>query len=386
MNIKSTAKRLLTSTMAFAILLGSPMAAYAGYVPANRPTFQCQSATSCEGANYVTFNSFTNAPNYGDERGFFDGKDAGITGPGGYQDSMTVRNGQKLVLRTYIHNNADPKKIGEAAATAKNTRMQVLLPLVKKNSQFATSAITADNANPGTVSDTVEFTGANAFSMEFDTSSPVQISYRPNGTGDTVTRNLPSASFANGNRVLNANFGDWKGCFEYSALVTMTVVVKMDETPPPTPAYSCDAFNIVAIENRRIRVSEFRTTATNGATFKNATVNWGDGSAEETDTNIVGKTHQYNRDGTFTITATPRFTVNGQEVTASSSPNCVRQVTFQGDKPPVVTPPTPTPPQGKGPEVLPNAGPGEVAAMFAAVAAAGAALHRRILSRRLGIE
>jgi LPXTG-motif cell wall-anchored protein len=225
---------LVLATVSAAVLMPVSIA-IAGYAPANRATFQCITPTNCPGANYVTFNSFTNAPNYGDERAFFDAKDAGITGPGGYQDSMTVRDGQKLVMRVYIHNNANPNSIGEAAATAHNTRMQVLLPTSQKTRNSAAAQITADNANPGTVSDTVDLHGANPFTIKFDRSAPVQVTYRVNGQGDFVTRTLPSASFAS-DSTLNANFGDWKGCFNYAALITFTAVVNMPTpTTPTTP-------------------------------------------------------------------------------------------------------------------------------------------------------
>ncbi len=218
-------------------LVASPATALAGYAPAGRATFQCITPTNCPGANYVTFNSFTNAPNYGDERAFFDAKDSSITTSGGYQDKMTVTDGQRIVLRMYIHNNANPGAIGEAAATAHNVRLQALLETSNQSTHVAAAQITADNSNPGTVSDTVDFSGARPFTMRFDTGAPVQVTYRPNGTGEWVTRTLPSASFSNA-WTMNANVGDWKGCFEYSALVTMTAVVSMPtpEKPPVLPS------------------------------------------------------------------------------------------------------------------------------------------------------
>jgi hypothetical protein len=320
------------------------------------------------------FNSFTNAPNYGDERAFFDGKDAANTSSGGYSDNVSVSDNQKLLLRVYIHNNANPNSIGEAAATAKNTRLQVILPTSKKTTNSAGAMISADNASPNPVSDTVDFSGAAPFTVAFDKDAPVQITYRPNGTGDYVTRTVPAYAFSN-DQTLNANFGDWKGCFEYSALVTMTVVVQMDQQPPQ-PAYTCDAFNITADVNRTVKVSTFTTTAINGATFKNADVNWGDNSAVLTTANVVGQTHKYDKDGTYTVTATARFTVNGQDVTASS-PGCVKQVTFKEDQPPKVTPPT-TP---AAPTKLVNTGAGETLGLFAIVTAVGAFLYRRMLTR-----
>jgi hypothetical protein len=227
-------KSLVIGVTALTVAAATPATVFAGYTPANRATFECLSPTNCPGAEYVTFNSFTNAPNYGDERAFFDAKDASITGAGGYQDKMKVKNGQKIVMRVYIHNNANPAAIGEANATAKNTQLKVMLPSSKKNANVAAAQISADNASPKFVSDTVDLSADAPFSIAFDKSAPVNVTYRPNGQGEFVTRTAPNTSFSD-DYTLNANFGDWKGCFEYAALVTFTAVVKMDEKPPVTP-------------------------------------------------------------------------------------------------------------------------------------------------------
>jgi hypothetical protein len=228
--MKTKSFALGLTTVAAAVIM--PVTAFAGYAPSSRATFTCASPTSCDGATYVTFNSFTNAPNYGDERAFFDVKDAANTASGGYADSMKVVDGQKLTVRVYIHNDANPAAIGVANATAKNTKLQIQLPTSKKTSATAAADISADNANPGTISDTIDLTGDNPFTLAFDKTGPVNITYRPNGQGDFVTRALPSASFAN-DSTLNADFGDWHGCFEYSAIVTANVVVHMPTTPKP---------------------------------------------------------------------------------------------------------------------------------------------------------
>jgi len=383
MRIKLRPKIALATMLAAAVLIGLPAAVFAGFAPSDRQTFQCITPDNCPGANYVTFNSFTNAPNYGDERAFFDGKDAGVTGPGGYQDSIGVHDGQELVLRVYIHNNANPNAIGFAAATATNTAMQVQLPTSAKTANVAAADISADNANPGTVSDTVDFTGASPFTLAFDESAPVQITYRPNGAGDYVTRTLPTASFASAN-VLNANFGDWHGCFNYAALVTMNVKVSMPNIPTPSPTYTCDALNIAADVDRKVKVSAFSTTATNGATFKDAVINWGDNTTPLTTNNVVGQAHQYGADGTYTITATAHFTVGGEDVTATGL-QCQKQVTFSSTTPPKVTPPPSTPPSTPSatPAALVNTGPGSVVGLFAAATAAGTVIYRRMLTRRL---
>ncbi len=220
----------LMSVFALAIF---PTAVFAGYTPASRPTFQCITPTNCPGANYVVFNSFTNAPNYGDERAFFDAKDAAITSPGGYQDSVPVRDGERVEMRVYVHNNANPNTIGATAATAHNTTILVLLPTgAARTTQEAGAQITASNANPNYVTDTVDLTAGTPFTVALDTSSPVMVTYRPNGVGDYVTNTLPNVTFS-GTNSWTSNVGDWHGCFNYSAVITFTAIVHVPTTPTP---------------------------------------------------------------------------------------------------------------------------------------------------------
>ncbi|HET7673399.1 MAG TPA: hypothetical protein VFK11_02730 [Candidatus Saccharimonadales bacterium] len=232
-NFKLKAKLALAGAISAIALVVMPAVALAGYAPSNRPTFQCITPTNCPGAEYVVFNSFTNAPNYGDERAFLDAKSASITGPGGYQDKISgVKDGAKYIVRAYVHNNANPNAIGESAATAINTKLQVILPTGENSHHVAGANLSADNASPRNVSDTVDFSGSTPFTVQFDKSAPVQVTYRPNGQGGYVTRTLPGASFSN-NYTMNADLGNFKGCFNYASLVTMTVVVHTKELPPP---------------------------------------------------------------------------------------------------------------------------------------------------------
>jgi len=357
-------KLSLAYVATIAAIVAIPVVAFAGFAPSNRPTFQCITPTNCPGAKYVTFNSFTNAPNYGDERAFFDAKDATITSPGGYQDKLTVHDGQKIVMRAYIHNNANPKAIGEAAATAVNTRLQVLLPTSKKTSHVTAAQVTADNANPRTVSDTVDLSGARPFTIAFDKSAPVQVTYRPNGQGDFVTRALPGASFSN-DYTLNANFGNMKGCFEYANLVTFTAIVKMERPQPEKPVYRCDALSVTAGSNRSIN-AKVSYTAESGAKLQSISYDFGDNSAPLV-TDKTSVDHTYAKDGTYTVAATLSFKVGEHVKTA----RCSKQVTVTTPAPPVVL--------GKE---LPDTGPGSAVSMFAAVSAFAAGAHYVVSTRR----
>src|SRR6185436_18200923 len=87
---------LTVAAIATVTITGSAKAWYP-----ERPTY-----TIANPADHVTFNSITDNPNYGDERTFFDSKDAANTAAGGYADSTKVTNGEEVLLRVYVHNNA----------------------------------------------------------------------------------------------------------------------------------------------------------------------------------------------------------------------------------------------------------------------------------------
>lgn len=351
--------RIAIAGFASLLLAALPATVFAGYAPANRPTFQCITPTNCPGANYVVFNSFTNAPNYGDERAFFDAKDANITSPGGYQDNTTVYDGEHLELRVYIHNNANPNAIGFDAATAHNTTLQVLLPTSTQTTEEAAAQISASNANPTTVSDTADFNGPRPFSLSFDTSAPVNVTYRPNGQGDYVTRALPSASFSN-DWTMNANFGDWHGCFNYAALVTLTAVVHMQSVPQSN--FACTELDVAQIDRTRfdftahatvqnVTVQSYKFTALNGS---NSTVD-----TNTVDTNALSAVYHFNQStpGTYTVNAV----VNTDHGSTSASA-CSKQIVVSA------------PPQVLATS-LPNTGPGDVLGIFAGVSSLGAAGH-----------
>lgn len=283
-----------------------------------------------------------------------------------YTDPTNADACDVIQYRVRIHNAGQDEIL-------KNVTVQASIPGGTSTQNIATVIVRASNAVPSTASDT----------STVNISTAQRVTYI-NGSTQLLDNN---GNFLNNLNDINSGAGASVGNVGISINEKRFVQFKANigcPEPPKTPVYSCDAFNITANINRSVKVSTFSTTATNGAVFKNATVNWGDGSANLTDTNIIGKTHQYAKDGTYTISATANFTLNGQTVSASG-PNCVKQVTFKGEVPPEVTPPPTTPPPtGKGPTTLVNTGPGQVAAIFAIVSAAGTVAYRWILTRRFG--
>lgn len=188
--------------------------ATAGFGP-DRPT-KVYNGPGTPGFDYVTFNSFTNVPNIGDERNFLTGKIAGE--PGGFYDPMTkLRSNDEVLMRVYVHNNADSSLNASGVGVAKNTKVRVELPGANQlaANQSAKAFVSADNAQPQSIFDTLD--------MKAENGNPFSVSYVPGSasvTSNEGTQPISDAIVAGG-----VNLGDEKGCFEFVKLITLKVKV-----------------------------------------------------------------------------------------------------------------------------------------------------------------
>ncbi len=217
--------KLLTAALVAASVVAVPMTAVADFYPANRPTYTCVTPTNCTGADHVTFDSFTNNPVVGDERPFL----AGSLGGTNVADRIKVKDGDQIVLRMYVHNNADATLMGgEANTVAKNVKVKVIVPTASQKDTNLIGFISADNANPGTINDTMSLYGDNNFTVSYVAGS-AKFQHAADGVNQTTV--AVSDDIVNG----GANLGNINGCFAYSGYVTLTVKVNMPGTPPVTP-------------------------------------------------------------------------------------------------------------------------------------------------------
>ncbi len=215
--MKITLKRLGLGLAALAVAL-VPLAAMASFSP-DRPTKVYD--PTAPGFDRPTFNSYTGTPFYGDERYFFDGKDAANTQNGGFQDIIQAKPGQELTLRTYIHNGADPSLNAGGTGIAHNTRVRIDLPTDNAKQLRAASYITADNATG--VSDTVDFQNPNtAFNLSYVPGSAML--YNAHFTNGVALAQDPTtgAGALIGSDALDGNF---KACFEFQSFVYIKVRV-----------------------------------------------------------------------------------------------------------------------------------------------------------------
>jgi len=197
----------------------SPGNARGGFAPSGRATYECTLRDgACEsGVDHVVFNSYVNAPNYGDERAFVDAKLSGDKSKDGYRDRLAVSAGEKITIRVYIDNNAD-------VLMAHGTVLTVLVDQRRGRRLLAAGQIVAKDADPYAVSDTVEFISAEPIGLQFDRSLPPQVTLRPSATKRFRTINLPSVHFPDAG-TFTARLGAWPPGFEATALVTATLIV-----------------------------------------------------------------------------------------------------------------------------------------------------------------
>lgn len=292
-----------------------------------------------------------------------------LTNGGSFGDPTSANKCEQLQYKMRMHN--------PGSSTVTNVRIHVNLPGAQASQNVSTATITADNAFPVTVSDTAT---ANISSLQ-------TITYKSGSTELLNSSNQVISTLPDGiTTSAGVNIGTVGVSINEIRFVQFKADISCPEPPKPEATYKCESLSITADKNRTVKITGFTTSATNGAVFKNAVITWGDNSSALTTASVVGQTHQYAADGTYTISAVAHFTVDGKDATSTGT-QCQQQVKFTPTKPPVVIPPTVVPPTTTTttptPGKLVNTGPGSVAAIFAATTTVGAYLHRRFTSRRL---
>lgn len=220
-------KQLLAKLSTKVLLAFGAMLAIVGVTAAvqawspDRPTYTVENP-----ADHVTFNSITNNPNYGDERTFFDVKNAANTNTGGFTDQVSVQDGQELLLRVYVHNNAASSLNGEnmnGVGVAKDAKVRIHVPTANATALRANAYVSASNAAPLEVSDTVDFNAAAPFGLEYVPGSAI------------MHTNAVPAGFKLSDSIVGSTGapigytgpnGSVPGCFQYTGIVTIKVKVK----------------------------------------------------------------------------------------------------------------------------------------------------------------
>lgn len=210
-------KKLIAALVTIAAIAGIGAGVMAGFGP-DRPTKQWSPVSN--GFDYVTFNSFVGVGNgVGDERDFLRGVQVGRDST--WADPVNgVADTSEIEAKIYIHNNADTT-LNDAAGNpgiARNVNVRVAIPTGSSQAKDVTSYISASNATPQQIFDTLSLTGANSgfFELEY-----VPGSAKLSDQSGAVTA-VDDALVTTG-----VSIGDQKGCFESVREVRFRMKVKM---------------------------------------------------------------------------------------------------------------------------------------------------------------
>lgn len=216
-HITTAPKSLIALFVAVVITLIVPLVAFA-WGP-NRATF-----TQENPADYVTFNSITNNPKYGDERNFFRVRD--VASGQSFGDDATLRAGKTYEALIFYHNNAKSSLNESGKGVAQNAYARAQMPaLVRANNNDtpAMAYVGASNANPAQVHDHI--------TLKNPSSTDIAIRYIPgsakitsNGAvnGQAIGDNLFKEGGAKlGYSSLN---GSLPGCDQFSGYISFQFV------------------------------------------------------------------------------------------------------------------------------------------------------------------
>ncbi len=186
----------------------------------NRPTF-----TAANPANYVTFNSITDAPGFGDERNFTWARPVNAPANSWQTDELNVADGQEYYIRVRVHNNA----AASLGLVAHNTRVSASVPTNISESINVQATVSADNANPQQVWDDVVLKGSERFGVGYVPNSARYYNDRNLTTGFEIPDSLYTTGGAPvGFESMN---GDVPGCNEFAGALMFKVKVYSEKTP-----------------------------------------------------------------------------------------------------------------------------------------------------------
>lgn len=176
----------------------------------DRPTF-----TTAKPADYITFNSITDNPAYGDERNFFRVKPADAS-DSAYSDKVALEPGKEYEGYAYFHNNAAVN----LNLVATDTTMRIELPAVVDGSAKTNAFVRASNAKPVEVFDDTTLTSSSAVALRMVPGSAT-IHSRGAVDGKTLSDSLITSGVRLGYNNLD---GKVPGCNEFAGYVTFRFV------------------------------------------------------------------------------------------------------------------------------------------------------------------
>lgn len=107
-------------------------------------------------------------------------------------------------------------------------------------------------------------------------------------------------------------------------------VTILNDKPCEGPTFVCESLSVEKLGDRKVRAT-VKAPVSGNAKVKTVTFNYGDGSAAKVTDKLVDE-YEYKTDGSFKITATVTFTVDGTDKVVTSE-NCTAMVSFGKDVP-----------------------------------------------------
>lgn len=169
-------------------------------------------------ADFVTFNSITNNPNYGDEHEFVTIED--LTAGTALTNNATLVPGHEYQVQIYVHNNAASNLNASGMGVAKDTTVRAALPASVNGSETVDGFVVASNATPKEVYDSAALKSDGKVELEFvNGSAMLHTNFQQTKLADSVI----TTGVKVGDKDLS---GDWRGCLEYAGAVTFKFKVK----------------------------------------------------------------------------------------------------------------------------------------------------------------
>jgi hypothetical protein len=131
--------------------------------------------------------TFGDTPRYGDERSFLDARREDQTQPGAWADPVTnvTAGSRRIIVRVYVNNDADPETNASGKGVATGTRVRLAVPTGPAIAQRVRGYVSADNAQPHVVENTLDLIDPHAFSLQYVPGSAVMYD---KATGDKGVR------------------------------------------------------------------------------------------------------------------------------------------------------------------------------------------------------
>lgn len=331
------------------------------------------------------FNAFTNVQGSGNEKDFVrlrkssgDPKAGVVSNPFIDPVNATCNVGDQFDVRTYVHNGAHPEgnQSGNGNAIAHDTTVKMTAPLGTNGNKFVFGG-TISASNAATVVDNGTLNCASNVRLEL---VPSKVFVYSLATQQWVSApdSAVNGSLKVGSRV--AGSGDVWACWDERVLVVYVVKVV---AIPQVPEYKCDLLTVTKLGGANSRRYKFDVsyTAKNGATFKDVTYDFGDGTSA-----TVGASteHEYAKAGKFMAKATVNFMVNGVAKSHTSN-DCAKEVTVTEENCPVPGKghlPKDSPLCVETPSELPNTGAGDLIGIIVSTIVGGYIFATRRFARQ----